>query len=88
MTVFHIEPRHFEIVKKILKTYHQDFYVFGSRSKGSHRPLSDLDIVSKGPLSKLQVSEINEQLEESNLPYKVDLVLWDELEDFLRDCFF
>lgn len=85
MTAVHIEPRHFEIVKKILKPYHQDFYVFGSRSKGNHRPLSDLDIVSKSALSKLQISEIHELLEESNLPYKVDLILWDEIDESFKN---
>ncbi len=84
MTAIHIESRHLEIVQKILRPYHQEFYVFGSRSKGNQRPLSDLDITSKKPLSKLQVSEINELLEESNLPFKVDLILWDEIEESFK----
>lgn len=84
MPALHIESKHLEIVRKILNPYHQDFYVFGSRSKGNQRPLSDLDIISKKPLSKLQISEINELLEESNLPFKVDLILWDQLEESFK----
>ena len=84
MTLY-IEPNHLKIVREILKPFHQEFYVFGSRSKGTQRPLSDLDIVSKIPVTKLQFSQINEQLEESNLPYKVDLVLWSDLEDAFKE---
>ncbi len=82
---FFIKPKHLEIVREILKPYHQEFYVFGSRSKGTHRLLSDLDIVSRSPLTKLQLSQINEELEESDLPYKVDLVLWSELEESFKE---
>jgi predicted nucleotidyltransferase len=84
MTQIHLEPKHLEIICQVLKPYHKNFYVFGSRSKGTHRPLSDLDLVCREPLSKLQVSEINEKFEESNLPFKVDLVLWDELDENFR----
>ncbi len=84
MTLY-IEPNHLKIVREILTPFNQEFYVFGSRSKGTQRPLSDLDIVSKIPVTKLQFSQINEQLEESNLPYKVDLVLWSDLEDAFKE---
>lgn len=84
MSLVYIDSPHLEIVHQVLNAYHQDFYIFGSRSKGNHRPLSDLDIVSKGSLTKVQASEIKEKFEESNLPYKVDLVLWDEIDENFR----
>ena len=84
MTDHYIEAKHLELVRKILNSYHHEFYIFGSRAKGTHQPLSDLDILSKSPLSKLQISQINEQFEESKIPYKVDLVIWDELDELFR----
>jgi predicted nucleotidyltransferase len=42
-----LEKKHFEIIKNILDNYPYDFYVFGSRVKGTHRKLSDLDLCIK-----------------------------------------
>ena len=53
-------------------------FLFGSRARGDHQKFSDLDIlvVSKEDPSQL-MREISERLEESNFPYKVELV-WDQ----------
>jgi len=85
MKTLHLDPPHLEMVREILRPYHQNFYAFGSRTKGTHRPLSDLDIVSRAPLSKIQVSEINEKFEESNLSFKVDLILWSEIDEAFKE---
>lgn len=69
-----------ELVRNILAAYHREFHAFGSRVNGTERPLSDLDILSKLPLTKVQVSTINEAFEESNLPFKVDLILWGQID--------
>lgn len=55
-------------------------FCYGSRARGDHQPFSDLDIMieADADLSAL-VSELVEQLSNSNFPYKVDLV---ELRDF------
>ena len=51
-------------------------WVFGSRAKGTHKKYSDIDILieSSAPLSQTFLSELRDRLEESSLPYKVDLV--------------
>lgn len=33
----HIEPRHYIIIKEILKKYPYTFYAFGSRVKGGYK---------------------------------------------------
>ena len=50
-------------------------YLFGSRARGDNTPFSDVDI---GLLASKDISDkmtiLREILEESNFPYKVDLV--------------
>ncbi|MEO5377840.1 MAG: nucleotidyltransferase domain-containing protein [Magnetococcus sp. DMHC-6] len=55
-------------------------WAYGSRVKGTARPYSDLDLVLfMTPKERFLVSELKESLDESNLPFLVDLLIWDEL---------
>lgn len=57
-------------------------WAFGSRVKGNARPTSDLDlVVFAKPSQKPQIFALQEALEESNLPFKVDLLIWDDIPD-------
>ena len=58
----------------------------GSRVKGTSRPTSDLDlVVFARPEQSAQVAELREAFEESSLPFRVDLFVWDEVpESFKR----
>ena len=57
-------------------------WVFGSRVAWTSQPHSDLDmVVFATPKQKLQVSALREALEESNLPFRVDLLVWGEIPD-------
>ena len=61
-------------------------WAFGSRVKGNFRPDSDLDLVvfSKVTQSAL-VSSLREALDESSLPFNVDVLVWDEIKQDFRD---
>ena len=61
-------------------------WAYGSRVKGTARPTSDLDlVVFATPDQRSRVSELKEALDESNLPFIVDLHIWDEVpEQFHR----
>lgn len=50
--------------------------VFGSRAKGRPKPWSDLDLALEGPapLPLEVIAELAEAFDESDLPWKVDLV--------------
>src|SRR5438477_6705999 len=76
-----ILPDHLVIVQNILRKYlpaYSKVWVFGSRAKGTARKFSDLDLVidSGKPLSSTVMTNITFDLEESDLPYKVDVVDW------------
>jgi type I restriction enzyme S subunit len=57
-------------------------WAYGSRAKWTARPNSDLDLVAfTTPEQRQRVSELKEALAESNLPFLVDLHIWDEVPE-------
>jgi len=71
-------------IKQTLRAHLPDpsyrFFLFGSRVIGDAHPYSDFDvgIVGKTPAPSMAMDAIKEELEESNLPVRVDVV------DFLK----
>ena len=60
-------------------------WVYGSRVKWTARPESDLDlVVFAKPEQERRVSDLREAFEESNLPLRVDLFVWDEVPEQFR----
>ncbi|GJM06943.1 MAG: nucleotidyltransferase [marine bacterium B5-7] len=64
------------IVQEILNQYSIEFYVFGSRIKGTAKRLSDLDLCYKIPVKLSEITQIREAFEESDLPFEVDIIDW------------
>ena len=61
-------------------------WVYGSRAKWTSRPQSDLDmVVFATPEQNSRVSDLREAFEESNLPFRVDLFVWDEVPEQFRE---
>ena len=63
-----------------------EIWAYGSRVKGNPRRYSDLDLVAfvrQGESAK--ADELREAFEESNLPIRVDLFLWDEVPESFRN---
>lgn len=57
-------------------------WVYGSRAKWTSTPQSDLDlVVFSTPEQRHQVGNLREAFEESSLPFRVDLLVWDEVSD-------
>lgn len=81
MKSIHVEPRHHKIISEIVKEFGFETFVYGSRATGKHRPYSDLDLCIKGSPDKRTLRQFQDALEESDLPYKVDVVLWTEISD-------
>ena len=60
-------------------------WVYGSRVKWTSRPESDLDlVVFATPEQAGRVSYLREAFEESNLPFRVDLFVWDDVPEQFR----
>ena len=60
-------------------------WVYGSRVKWTARPESDLDlVVFARPEQSGRVSDLREAFEESNLPFRVDLFVWDDVPEQFR----
>ena len=69
-----------KIVLALLERHLQNTtaWVYGSRAKWTARPQSDLDlVVFATPEQNGQVGELREAFEESNIPFRVDLFVWD-----------
>ena len=74
-----LKNRYLTIIKEICNGVFQKsgirIILFGSRSRGNARDASDIDlaVVSDSPVRK-EISILREQLEESVLPYSIDIV--------------
>jgi ribosomal protein S18 acetylase RimI-like enzyme len=78
-----IEDRHFNIVQTILSSYPYTFYAFGSRTK-TPRYLSDLDLCFFENIPGNILAHLDEDFEESDLPYKIDVVNWQRCNPTFR----
>ena len=57
-------------------------WAYGSRVKGTARPNSDLDlVVFTTPSQRPSVSELIDDLDESNIPFRIDLHVWHEIPE-------
>lgn len=83
--MINLEKRHLDFVQSILKEYipHETVWLFGSRVTEKIKPYSDIDlvIVSKKPISYDILTPLTFAFEESDLPYKVDILDWCMLDD-------
>ena len=61
-------------------------WLYGSRAKGEARPKSDLDMVVFADSSQSRsVYDLKEAFEESNLPFRVDVFVWDSMPERFRE---
>jgi len=63
----------YPVVKKVV--------LYGSRAKGNYREGSDVDLTLFGKGLDGVLSKINNDLDDSYLPYKFDVSIFDELSD-------
>ena len=61
-------------------------WTYGSRVKWTSTPKSDLDlVVFATPEQRRQVGDLREAFEESNLRFRVDLFVWDDVPESFRN---
>lgn len=72
-----------------LKRLGAKVYIFGSRARGNHRRFSDVDILVDSPADlSSAIGPIVEEIEESNFPYKIDLVEDHSIADSYRSSIY
>ena len=83
-----LRPDYLHIVREILRKHIPDreVVVFGSRASGSARKYSDLDLAVLGdsPLTLSLLSALGEDFDESDLPFKVDVIDWAMIDEKFR----
>ena len=83
-----VSPDEMQIILAIIKKHvpECDVLAFGSRFKGSHSDASDLDlaIVGKEKLGLSLLGSIKEDLMESNIPFRVDILDYRSLSPAFR----
>lgn len=83
-----VEPKHLKILLGLLENHLPgvSVWVFGSRVKWTSRPDSDLDlVVFAKPEQSRNVHALKEALEESSLPFRVDVLVWDVISNAFHD---
>ncbi|NUQ69809.1 MAG: nucleotidyltransferase domain-containing protein [Chthonomonadales bacterium] len=84
-----LAPEHLCIVRSILNRHVPGLEVraFGSRVSGRPKPWSDLDlaIVADSALPLLTLALLKDDLRESDLPMRVDVVEWRDLPASIRN---
>lgn len=78
-----LRPDELQEVREILQARvpRHTVLAFGSRAEGRAKPHSDLDLVIMGqaPISDLAWVELLADFEDSNLPFRVDLLRWADI---------
>lgn len=77
-----LKTEHLQLLMEYLDKFLPSFpiWAFGSRVKGTAHFNSDLDLVIfSGKDDAQQFNQLRDELDESNLPFIVDLHVWEEL---------
>ena len=72
-----LEEKYIDFIRKTIRQYLQvgKIYLFGSRTKGTSRKYSDIDIALDCPnLNENILLKIKNDFENSTLPYEVDVL--------------
>ncbi|HBS47750.1 TPA: nucleotidyltransferase domain-containing protein [Candidatus Dependentiae bacterium] len=62
-------------------------YLFGSQAKGKFKQTSDIDIAleDKNKIEKITISKIKDDLDESNIPFLIDLIDLNEISNEFKN---
>ena len=79
-----ISSEHHRILLRLLEKHlpNTRVWVYGSRARFTAQKNSDLDMVVFAPSAqRRQVGDLREAFEESDLPFRVDLFMWDDVPE-------
>ncbi len=81
----YIDQRHLSMVMAIIEPYDYSFFAFGSRVTGKNKKLSDLDLFYLDEIPNKVILELEEAFEESDIPFKIDLVNFKKCDTDFQD---
>lgn len=82
--MINLEPKHLTELKSILAKYDYSFYLFGSRITQNVKKFSDIDLLFFENISSTDLINLEDDLEESNLPFTVDLVNYNKCTESFK----
>jgi len=88
LTRLFIKPEQLKMLTDIFDNYcpKAEIWAYGSRIKGEAHSGSDLDLVVKNFNSdEVYILELRELIQESNIPFLVDIFLFDSLPKSFQD---
>ena len=83
-TTIAITPQQHRTILSLLKEHipNVNVWAYGSRVTGRSHPHSDLDLIAfTSKDQQAQISALKEAFEEGNLPFRVDLFIWNEVPE-------
>ena len=87
-----ISPEHLTLVEGVLRKHlpqEAKVWVFGSRARGVVKQYSDLDLaidLNGQLLSLALLASLSFDFEESDLPYKVDIIDWNSIDKTFQNA--
>lgn len=82
--MINIHPHHLKIIQSILLQHPYKFYLFGSRITEKAKKFSDVDLFYKEKIPDPVLTKITGDFEESDLPYKVDLINYNDSDESFK----
>ena len=84
-----VSDAEWKIIQNILNKFIPNFEVwaFGSRARFTQKPFSDLDIavINNVPIELSKMADLHNAFSDSDLPYKVDIVDWQNTAKDFQD---
>jgi len=81
--MYGISKNAFDRIKTVLFSMQgvEQVILYGSRAKGNYREGSDIDLTVKGNLTFDNLVKMSVNLDDLNLPWKIDLSLYRQIEN-------
>lgn len=83
-----LDEKYITFIKSVIDKYLNDYelFLFGSRAKGNARKYSDIDIaISSSIFSEEIKNKITFELENSTLPYMVDIIDLNNISEIFKN---
>lgn len=80
--MFGLYAKSFQVIISILEKHPniEKVIIYGSRAKGNYKEGSDIDLTLFGELEYNEILKLENELEDSNIPYLFDISIYNNLK--------